>query len=101
MDLAEGHFASLQFLMNGNKGVFTMNLGTGSGTSVSELRRAFEKVCGREIPSRVSPSRLGDPAASIADDLLAERLLNWKATRGIEQMCTDCWNWIQRGHLAF
>jgi UDP-glucose 4-epimerase len=98
MDLAEGHAAALKLLLQGVTGIYKINLGTGSGTSVLELRRAFVKVCGREIPWRVSPRRLGDPAASTADVLLAERLLSWKAIRGIDQMCTDGWNWINRGN---
>lgn len=100
MDLAEGHVAALDLLMSDTSGIYKINLGTGSGTSVIELVRAFESVCGREIPLRVSPKRLGDPAASIADVLLAERLLHWKATRGINQMCQDGWKWINRKKLS-
>jgi len=93
VDLALGHLAALQALANQSTGVLTVNLGTGRGTSVLEMVRAFEKTSGRPVSFRVVPRRLGDIAECYADPTLAERLLGWKAKRGIAEMCQDAWTW--------
>lgn len=94
MDLAEGHVAALDYLLR-EKGVFTVNLGTGRGYSVLDMVHAFEKASGRPVPYTVVPRRAGDIAACYADPALAEALLGWKARRGIDEMCRDAWRWQQ------
>ena len=94
MDLAEGHVAALRYLNQGGQGL-VVNLGTGKGTSVRQMVRAFERASGRSIPCRVVARRPGDAATCFADVRQAEQLLNWKATRDIDQMCTDAWRWAQ------
>ncbi|MEZ5651792.1 MAG: UDP-glucose 4-epimerase GalE [Burkholderiaceae bacterium] len=96
VDLARGHLAALDRVL-AHAGEFTVNLGTGNGYSVLEMVRAFEKASGRAVPYQLRPRRPGDVAACYADPALAERLLNWRAERGIEQMCEDGWRW-QHGH---
>ena len=44
MDLAEGHFEALKYLLKGEPRFLTLNLGTGLGTSVLELIKTFSKV---------------------------------------------------------
>jgi len=90
VDLALGHVKTLDKLAQG-PGVFTYNLGTGSGHSVLEMIAAFEKASGKPIPHQFVPRRAGDVASCYADVSLAERELGWKAQRGIEQMCADTW----------
>jgi UDP-glucose 4-epimerase len=97
-DLADGHVAALHYL-NRVHGLLTLNLGTGAGHSVLEMVKAFEKVSGRVIPYKIRPRRAGDIAKCWADTTLAEQLLNWKASRGLEQMCADAWRW-QQGSVA-
>ncbi|WGG49132.1 UDP-glucose 4-epimerase GalE [Rugamonas sp. DEMB1] len=92
MDLAAGHVKMLEKLA-GAGGVHTLNLGTGRGHSVLEMVRAFEQASGKTIPLRFVPRRPGDVAQCYADVALAERELNWKAERRIEQMCADAWRW--------
>src|SRR5688500_14197040 len=92
-DLASGHLAALTKLGTTDERVSTWNLGTGHGTSVMEVLRAFEKACGHELPHEVVGRRAGDIAASYADVSRAERELGWKATRTIEDMCADQWRW--------
>lgn len=94
-DLADGHVAALEYLHREGK-MLTVNLGTGQGHSVLNLVRAFEKVSGRHIPFRMGPRRSGDSARCWADVTLAQRLLGWKATRDLDQMCADAWRWQQR-----
>ncbi|MGE5095288.1 MAG: UDP-glucose 4-epimerase GalE [Betaproteobacteria bacterium] len=94
LDLAEGHVAALDALQRAPRGtVMTVNLGTGRGYSVLELVEAFERVNGVRIPRHIVPRRPGDIATCYADPGLAERLLGWKARRGIEEMCRDAWRW--------
>ena len=91
VDLAKGHVAALRYAME-HTGAEPINLGTGRGTSVLEIVRAFEKASGREIPYRVAERRPGDIAECYAGTEKAERLLGWHATRNIDDMCRDGWN---------
>lgn len=90
MDVAEGHVAALGFL---EPGFHAINLGTGQGTSVFELLKAFENVVGESIPYTVAPRRPGDIATCYADTSLAKRLLGWSSTRKISEACADAWRW--------
>ena len=94
MDLAEGHVAALDYLLN-HSGLLTVNLGTGCGYSVLDMVRAFEKASGRPVPYAIMPRRPGDVAACYADPALAKKLLGWSAKRSIDEMCRDGWRWQQ------
>ena len=91
-DLAQGHVAALRALLAGQPS-FTVNLGTGRGHSVLEMVKAFEVASGRSVPWRLAPRRQGDVASCFADTTLAERLLGWRATRALHEMCADAWHW--------
>ena len=91
-DLAEGHVAALHYLRQ-HPGLLTVNLGTGQPVSVLEMVRGFEQASGRPVPYRIVARRPGDVAACWADPALAERLLGWRARRGVEAMCRDAWRW--------
>jgi nucleoside-diphosphate-sugar epimerase len=84
--------AALDYALK-HSGVSSFNLGTGNGTSVLQLVEAFSKVSGRVIPIERKPRRAGDLPSYYADASLAERVLNWTAKRGIDEMCADSWNW--------
>jgi len=91
MDVAEGHVASLKYLIE--KGPHAVNLGRGIGTSVIEMLLAYEIACGRSIPYQIAGRRLGDVPISFANPALAERLLGWRATRSLIDMCSSSWKW--------
>ena len=91
-DLAEGHVAALRYLLDG-KGSIVANLGTGHGSSVLELVRAFEQASGRSVPFEIAPRRPGDIDACYADPTRANQLLGWRATRDLQTMCADSWRW--------
>ncbi len=95
MDLAEGHLRALECIES-LPPVSCINLGTGRGYSVLEVVRAFEKASGRSIPYRIVDRRPGDVAACWADPGKAERVLGWRARRGIDDMCADAWRWQSR-----
>jgi UDP-glucose 4-epimerase len=92
VDLALGHLKALDKLTE-DPGVVTYNLGTGRGYSVLEVVEAFAKASGREIPYRIVDRRPGDVATCYADPTKAERELDWRAERGIAEMCADVWRW--------
>jgi UDP-glucose 4-epimerase len=91
-DLAEGHVAALRYLLAG-KGSIVANLGTGRGSSVLELVRAFERASGRAVPFEIVARRAGDIDACYADPARANELLGWRATRDLDSMCVDSWRW--------
>jgi len=90
MDLVEGHLAALDYLRR-EAGLVTLNLGTGHGVSVLELVSAFESSTGRSVPLQLMARRAGDVAESFADPACAQRLLNWRARRSLEEMCKSSW----------
>ncbi|MQY52250.1 UDP-glucose 4-epimerase GalE [Rhodocyclus gracilis] len=95
VDLADGHMAALNYLAQ-HAGMLTVNLGTGRGTSVLEMVRAFSAACGRELPFAIVGRRPGDIAECWADPAAAQHLLGWRAQRDIDAMCRDAWRWQQR-----
>ncbi len=98
VDLARGHVAALQHM---KAGANIYNLGTGSGTSVLEIIKAFSKACGRDLPYDIKPRRAGDIAACYADCSKAERELGWRAELSIEQACADSWRWQSQNPNGF
>ena len=92
VDLAIGHVKAVEWALE-NTGCEEINLGTGNGTTVLELRAAFEKASGVSIPYIIDPRRPGDPDEVYADASKAKALLDWKAERGIDEMCEDTWRW--------
>ncbi|WP_075983028.1 UDP-glucose 4-epimerase GalE [Bacillus massilinigeriensis] len=94
VDLAEGHVAALENL---TEGVRVYNLGTGKGTSVLELVKAFEKANDMEVPYEIVDRRPGDVASCYADASKAERELGWTAKRDIITMCRDAWR-FEKGY---
>lgn len=92
VDLAQGHVKAVEPLSD-KPGLTVYNLGTGQGYSVLEVIRAFEQASGRQIPYEVVARRPGDIAASYADPDKAARELNWRAQRGLAEMCADSWRW--------
>ncbi|WP_102348290.1 UDP-glucose 4-epimerase GalE [Bacillus sp. Marseille-P3661] len=92
VDLSEGHLKSLEKLLY-ETGVFTYNLGTGSGYSVLQLVKAFEEVSGKKVPYKIVARRPGDIATCYADVTKAKYELGWTSQRGITEMCLDAWRW--------
>ncbi len=92
MDLAEAHVAALTHLRHA-AGVVALNLGTSRGYSVLEAIAAFERACGKPIPRRMAPRRVGDVACRVADASSARAALGWAAKRGLDTMCADGWRW--------
>ncbi len=92
VDLARGHVDALKKLEE-KAGVSVYNLGTGKGSSVLEVVKAFEKACGKEIPYEIKPRRAGDIATCYADSTKAYKELGWRAQKDLDDMCADSWHW--------
>lgn len=92
VDLAIGHVKAVDWAL-ANEGCEAINLGTGNGTSVLELRDAFVKASGIDIPYVIDPRRPGDPDEVYANANKAKELLGWEAKYGVDEMCEDTWNW--------
>ncbi|WP_416443854.1 UDP-glucose 4-epimerase GalE [Leucobacter sp. HNU] len=90
MDLAEGHVSALEHIA---AGVTAYNLGSGTGSSVLEVVRAFEEASGRPVPYDVVPARPGDVAEMVADPAKANAELGWRTTRSLADACRDAWAW--------
>ena len=93
VDLAKGHLSALKKAME-DEGVFYYNLGTGTGYSVLDLVKNFEKVNGVKVPYKIVDRRPGDIASCYADPSKAYRELGWKAELGLEDMMRDSYNFI-------
>ena len=93
VDLAKGHIKALEKSIN-FKGIEYYNLGTGTGYSVLDLVKTFEKVNNVKIPYKIVNRRPGDIAACFADPTKAYKELGFKAEYGIEDMCKDSYNYI-------
>ncbi|MBQ9912964.1 MAG: UDP-glucose 4-epimerase GalE [Clostridia bacterium] len=92
VDLAAGHVKALQRVLSKN-GLDVYNLGTGTGYSVLDVVKAFEKASGVKINYKIVDRRPGDVAVCYSDPSKAYEELGWKAERGIEEMCADSWRW--------
>ena len=91
-DLANGHLCALRKISN-PVGVVTYNLGTGNGYSVLDMIKAFSKACGHDVPYKIEARRPGDIDSCYADPSYAKAEIGFEATRNLEDMCRDAWNW--------
>ncbi|WP_425003639.1 UDP-glucose 4-epimerase GalE [Mycolicibacterium sp. S3B2] len=91
MDVVGGHVVALEHI-NDSSEMEIFNLGTGVGTSVLELRSAFELASGRPVPYEVKPRRPGDVAELVADASKAQQRWGWEPRFNLADMCRDAWN---------
>ena len=93
VDLAKGHVSAMNKLDKEGSGLYIYNLGTGTGYSVLDIVKNFEKANNIEVKYKICPRRPGDIATCYSNPSKAEKELGWKAEKGIEQMCKDSWNY--------
>ena len=89
-DLVEGHISAIDFIKT-SSGSTAFNLGTGNSITVLELIKKFENVNNIKIPISFEKRREGDVAECYADPAKAQKILNWKAKRTLEEMCKSSW----------
>ncbi|MGE8553093.1 MAG: UDP-glucose 4-epimerase GalE [Chryseobacterium jejuense] len=96
VDLAKAHVAALKKLIEDQSGeavVDTYNLGTGRGSSVLEVVKAFEKANNVEVSYQICDRREGDITIAYADPSKAERELGWKSDTSLEESLKTVWEW--------
>lgn len=96
VDLALGHLKALDKLEKEGKGLFIYNLGSGTGYSVLEMVKVFEKATGKKVPYKITLRRPGDIAKCYADPTKAKQELGWQTTKTLEDMCRDSWKYIEK-----
>ncbi len=95
LDLADGHIAAMETLC-GKPGVHIYNLGAGVGHSVLDVVNAFSQACGKPVNYHFAPRREGDLPAYWADASKADKELNWRVSRSLQEMADDTWRWQSR-----
>jgi UDP-glucose 4-epimerase len=94
LDVADAHvFALEKALKTKDLGVVAYNIGTGKGSSVLEVIKAYEKASGKTIPYVIAPRRAGDVPAAYCDPTFAAKELGFKAKRTLDEACVDFWKW--------
>ncbi|OSY87408.1 UDP-galactose-4-epimerase [Tenacibaculum holothuriorum] len=95
VDLAKAHIAALQRLLNKkNKTNFEFfNVGTGKGSSVLEVINSFEKVTNKKLNYKIVGRRAGDITAAYADTTIANKELNWKTEKTLDEALLSSWKW--------
>ena len=94
VDLAMGHLKALDKARK-FKGVEAYNLGTGTGYSVLDIVKAFEKANNIQVKYEITERRPGDIAVCYADTTKAKEELEWVAVKDLEQMCKDAWRYTK------
>ncbi|MAZ97369.1 UDP-glucose 4-epimerase GalE [Schleiferiaceae bacterium] len=96
IDIAKAHILAIQHLVEGKTTKFdVINLGSGNGSTVLEMIKAFELATGIKIPFELVPRREGDVPAVYANIAKAQRVLNWTPEKTLEDMLRDAWNFEQ------
>ena len=97
IDLAKAHVIAItRMVEDKNKNKYEIfNIGTGTGVSVLELIKSFERVNDLKLNYKIAPRREGDIIAIWADPTLANDELGWKAERTLDETLAAAWKWQQ------
>lgn len=101
LDLAQGHLSALNHLRATHPGVRAWNLGTGKGSTVYHMIKAFSAAVGRELPYEVVGRRAGDVLDLTANPSRANHELGWKTERTLEDACEDLWRWVKNNPQGY
>jgi UDP-glucose 4-epimerase len=98
VDLAQAHVVAINRLLQkkNNSNFEFFNLGTGTGSSVLEVLKAFEKVTDQKLNYKIVDRRSGDIEKVWADTRVANEVLGWKAKRSLEDTLESAWNWEKK-----
>ncbi len=100
VDLANAHLCALNNRLN-SQGCRAWNIGTGQGSSVLQVKNAFEAVNQVKIPFEFAPRRTGDVAISFANNSRAMAELGWQPRYTLEDMLKDSWKWQQQNPQGY
>jgi UDP-glucose 4-epimerase len=92
LDLADAHVRALRYLLDGGE-TTAFNLGTGTGTTVSELIDTIRRTTNKPFPVEVVARREGDAPCLVADNRRAREVLGWRPTRSLDDIVRSAWRW--------
>jgi UDP-glucose 4-epimerase len=97
VDLAKAHVIALQRLISGKNisNFETFNVGTGTGSTVLEVVKSFERVSGQKLNYKIAGRRAGDIISAYADTTKANNELGWKAELTLDDAMKSAWEWEQ------
>ena len=101
LDLARGHLMALNYLREHHPGVRAWNLGTGKGSTVYHMIKAFGAACGKDLKYEVVGRRSGDVLDLTANPTRANHELGWVAQRTLEEACEDLWRWTENNPQGY
>ncbi|MGJ0372863.1 UDP-glucose 4-epimerase GalE [Aliarcobacter cryaerophilus] len=114
VDLANAHVKAIEYLFGTGNLVsvnkkdetkvsfpLILNIGTGTGYSVLDMIKAFEKASGQKIPYKLVPRRAGDIATCYSNPQKAKEILGWEAKHNLEDMCKSSWNWQSKNPKGY
>lgn len=98
VDLAKAHLVAMERLLQkkNEENYEVFNLGTGTGSTVLEVIKAFEKVSGETLNYKIVDRRAGDVTAAYADTTKANEVLGWKTEKTLEDAMADAWRWEKK-----
>lgn len=102
IDLAQGHIAALEKLYDESfKGCRAWNLGTGRGSTVFDIVKAFNRAAGQDLPYEIAPRRAGDVLDLTAVPDRAREELGWSTKKTLEEACEDLWRWVKNNPTGY
>ena len=98
VDLAEAHVSAVDRLINDEtKDNYEFyNVGTGTGYSVLEVIKSFERINKIKLSYEIVGRREGDIESIYSDNKLSSKTLNWRAIRDLDQMMKSAWIWEKK-----
>jgi len=95
VDLAKAHIVALKRLIEkkNKTNLEFFNIGTGKGSSVLDVIKAFENSTKKKLNYKIVARREGDITEAYADTSLANTELGWKAEKTLEDALYDAWQW--------
>lgn len=98
VDLAKAHVVAARRLLEkeNSENFEVFNLGTGTGSTVLEVIKAFEESTGLDLNYRITDRRPGDITAAYADTTRANEVLGWKTEKTLADAMADAWRWEKK-----
>ncbi len=115
VDLADAHVAACRLVsgqitpdmgaadiaddLAGDRIGVTLNIGTGTGSSVREVIDSIGGALGEQVRVEEAPRRPGDPSVVQADPALAAQVLGWRSRHDLDDMTSsavDGMGWLAR-----
>lgn len=98
VDLAKAHIKAIERMLGGKSAgrYEVFNIGTGTGYSVLDIIKSFERVSGVRLNYRITPRRAGDIEKIWADPSKANETLGWTAEEDLDSMMSSAWAWQKK-----